>query len=166
MEPCNVLVVDDEVSILKAIERLLRKENCRVWTATGGAAALAILEAEDIRLVVSDKNMPGMNGLDFLKQVKRDHPKVLTIMLTGNADLASAVDAINEAGVFKYIQKPWDNDGFLFTIREALGYLASRHGTDGDADGAKANDIVLRDLEKEYPGISKIKRDKEGYIIG
>lgn len=166
MKNDNVLVVDDDPHILKAIQRVLRKEPCRVLTAPSAAKGMLCLAEADVQVVISDKNMPRTDGLVFLRQVKSEYPEVLTIMLTGNADLASAVEAINAAGVFKYLCKPWDDDDLRFTVREALGFLRRQRAGFSSRNDAKSNDIVRRDLEKIYPGINRVVRDKDGYIIG
>ena len=166
MENNTVLVVDDDPPILKAIQRVLRKEPCRVLTAASAEKGMALLAEEDIQIVISDKNMPRTDGLVFLKQVKSEFPQVLTIMLTGNADLNSAVEAINAAGVFKYLVKPWDDDDLRFTVREALAFIQRQQTGFTSRYDAKSNDIVRRDLEKDYPGITRVVRDKDGYIIG
>ena len=166
MKDDTVLVVDDDAPILKAIQRVLRKEQCRVLTAPSAEKGLALLAEEDIQIVISDKNMPRTDGLVFLKQVKSEFPQVLTIMLTGNADLGSAVEAINAAGVFKYLVKPWDDDDLRFTVREALAFIRRQCTGIASVYDAKSNDIVRRDLEKDFPGITHIVRDKDGYIIG
>ena len=166
MKDDTVLVVDDDAPILKAIRRVLRREECRVLTASSADKGMALLAQEDIQIVISDKNMPRTDGLVFLKQVKSEFPQVLTIMLTGNADLNSAVEAINAAGVFKYLVKPWDDDDLRFTVREALAFVRRQHAGFSSRYDAKSNDIVRRDLEKDFPGITHVVRDKDGYIIG
>lgn len=166
MKEDTVLVVDDDPHILKAIRRVLRKEQCGVLTAESAEKGMACLAREDIQIVISDKNMPRMDGLVFLKQVKSEYPQVLTIMLTGNADLGSAVEAINAAGVFKYLLKPWDDDDLRFTVNEALAFIRRQRTGFASRYDAKSNDIVRRDLEKDFPGITRVVRDKDGYIIG
>jgi DNA-binding NtrC family response regulator len=165
MENNTVLIVDDDPHILRAIHRVLRREPCRVLTAGSAARGLACLAKEDVQIVISDKNMPRTDGLVFLMQVKSEFPRVLTIMLTGNADLGSAMEAINVAGVFKYLLKPWDDDDLRFTVREALAFIHRQRTGIASVNDAKSNDIVRRDLEKEFPGITHVVRDKDGYII-
>lgn len=166
MDKDIVLVVDDDPHILKAVQRVLRKEPCRVLTAANAEKGMALLAEEDIQIVISDKNMPRTDGLVFLRQVKSEFPQVLTIMLTGNADLNSAVEAINAAGVFKYLAKPWDDQDLRFTVREALAFLRRQRTGFSSRYDVKSNDIVRRDLEKDYPGITRVVRDKDGYIVG
>ena len=82
-----------------------------------------MLKRYDVHLVISDQKMPGMIGLDFLKRVKSDYPQILTIMLTGQAEIEIAMSAINEAGVYKFILKPWDDYDLKVTVRRALEAL-------------------------------------------
>lgn len=165
MKEYTVLIVDDERLVLSSIVRALRKEDYNLLTASSGQEGLMLLKEHDIHVVVSDQNMPGMTGLDFLKKVKKEYPHILTIMLTGKADLQVAVDAINEAGVYKFILKPWDDLDFKITIRRALESLQLILERDSLLRQVKTRDSILKDLEREHPGITKIKRTKDGYII-
>jgi len=165
MKKNTVLIVDDEEMILKSIVRVLRNENYKVLTAQSGAEGLAVLKEYDVHLIISDQKMPGMNGLEFLKHVKRDYPQILTIMLTGHAEIEIAMNAINEAGVYKFILKPWDDNNLKITIRRALETLELIWERDSLVQQVKARDAVLQNLEKEHPGISKVDRDEDGYII-
>ena len=117
--PPSLLFVDDEPSILSALRRLFRPHGYRIFTAEGGAAGLAVLEQQQIDLVVSDMRMPEMDGASFLKQVRARWPKVMRILLTGYADIGSTVSAINEGEIYRYIAKPWDDNEILSIVREA-----------------------------------------------
>ena len=124
-----------------------------------------MLKDHDIHLVVSDQRMPGMNGIDFLKRIKREYPQILTIMLTGNEEIEIAMNAINEAGVYKFILKPWDDNNLKVTIRRALETLELIWERDSLLHQVKTRDTILQSLEKQYPGITKVERDENGYII-
>jgi len=165
MRKHTVLIVDDEEMILKSISRVLRNENYQTLTAQSGEEGLAVLKQYGVDLVISDQKMPGMNGLDFLKHVKSDYPQILTIMLTGQAEIEIAMSAINEAGVYKFILKPWDDYDLKVTVRRALEALELICERDSLFQQVKAQDAFLQDLEKEFPGISKVERDEDGYII-
>lgn len=165
MKKHTVLIVDDEEMILKSITRVLRNANYQILTAQSGGEGLAVLKEYAVDLVISDQKMPGMNGLDFLKRVKSDYPQILTIMLTGQAELEIAMDAINEAGVYKFILKPWNDDDLKVTVRRALEALELICERDSLLQQVKVQDAFLQDLEKEFPGISKVERDEDGYII-
>ncbi len=160
-----VLIVDDEKSVLNAINRALRKEPYTLLTAESASEGLKILEARDVNLVVSDYNMPNMNGLDFLRAIRAQHPHILTVMLTGQAELQIAVQAINEAGVYKFIQKPWNNEDLRITILRALESIDLATERDRLLQKVKSRDAILQDLEDKFPGITKVERDEEGYML-
>ena len=165
MKKHTILIVDDEEMILKSIFRVLRNDNYQILNAQSGEEGLAVLKQYDVHLVISDQKMPGMNGLDFLKRVKIDYPQILTIMLTGHAEIEIAMEAINEAGVYKFILKPWDDNNLKVTVRRALEALELICERDSLLQQVKTHNAILQDLEKQYPGISKVERDEEGYVI-
>jgi two-component system, probable response regulator PhcQ len=165
MKEHTVLIVDDEEMMLKSIYRALRDEDYQILTAQSGEKGLTILKDHDVHLVISDHKMPGMNGIDFLKYVKRDYPHTLTIMMTGNAEIEIAMNAINEAGVYKFILKPWDDNNLKVTIRRALETLELIWERDSLLEEVKTRDAILQSLEKQHPGISTVERDENGYII-
>ncbi len=120
-EPVRILFVDDEKNILRSIERLLLDEPYEVLTATSGEEGLAALEASSpIRIVVSDYRMPGMNGVQFLREVRKRWPETVRIVLSGYADTASVISSINEGHVYKFIAKPWNEDELKITIVNGL----------------------------------------------
>lgn len=160
-----VLAVDDETNVLKALQRALRKESFTLLTAESGAEGLKLLSAREVSVVVSDFQMPEMNGLTFLKEVKENYPHILTIMLTGQGDLDVAVQAINEAGVYKFVQKPWNDQDLIVTLRRAIESLDLLNERDHLLQKVKSRDAILSDLEKKFPGITKVERDNDGYMI-
>ncbi|RCV86268.1 HD domain-containing phosphohydrolase [Billgrantia montanilacus] len=123
----TLLLVDDEPNILSSLKRVLRGENYRVLTASGGEAALAILEQESVDLVVSDAMMPDMDGAELLSRVNRLSPDCIRVLLTGQSDMQATVRAINEGHIYCYIAKPWDDDKLRLTLRQAVAHqLAER----------------------------------------
>lgn len=158
-------MVDDEPYVLKAFERALRKEPYTLMTAPGGEEGLNLLDARDVSLVISDYNMPRMNGLAFLKTVKQRYPSILAIMLTGQAEIQIAVQAINEAGVYKFIQKPWDDADLKITILRALESIDLVTERDRLMQKVKSRDAILQELERKHPGITRVERDAAGYLI-
>ncbi|MPR00519.1 response regulator [Modestobacter sp. I12A-02628] len=101
----SILLVDDEEAILDGLRRQLRKRFA-VHTATGGAAALELLESQPVSVVVSDMRMPQMDGATFLARVRERHPDVVRILLTGQADTQSAIAAVNDGQVYRFLTKP------------------------------------------------------------
>src|SRR4051794_30165979 len=100
-----ILLVDDEAAILDGLRRQLRRK-FTVHTATSGTEALRLLESEPVTVVVSDMRMPEMDGATFLAQVRRRHPDIVRILLTGHADAESAIAAVNEGQISRFLTKP------------------------------------------------------------
>ena len=123
MPPAHaVLFVDDEVNILKALQRLLRNEDMDVLCASRGQEALEILERSTAQVVVTDQRMPEMTGVDLLSQVRQRHPDVVRMMLTGYTEMELAVDAINRGEIYRLITKPWNDDELRATVRQAFDH--------------------------------------------
>ena len=116
----KVLFVDDEENVLKAMCRIFRQENYALLTARSGEEALALLEKEEVQVVISDHRMPGMTGADLLRKVKSLYPHTIRIMLTGYADTQAIMGAVNDGAVFKFITKPWNDDDLRLTVSLAL----------------------------------------------
>lgn len=116
----TLLFVDDEANILSSLRRLFRPHGYRILTADGGEAALAVLETESVDLVVSDMRMPGMSGAALLATIRQRWPDVTRILLTGYADMQSMIEAINVAGISRYIAKPWEDQDILRIVEDAL----------------------------------------------
>ncbi len=102
-----VMLVDDEANVLNALRRLLRPAGYTVLVAGGGEEALGQLATREVDLLVSDMRMPGMDGAQLLAQARQRWPDTQRVLLTGYADVTSAVSAINEGGIFRYVSKPW-----------------------------------------------------------
>jgi DNA-binding NtrC family response regulator len=165
MKSHSILIVDDEKNVLNAIQRVLRKEPYTIYSADSAEKALQLIKAREVSLVVSDYNMPHTDGLEFLKEIKSLYPHILTIMLTGQAEVQVAVQAINVAGVYKFILKPWDDEDLRITIRRALESIDLVSERDRLLQKVKSRDAILNDLEEKFPGISKVNKDDDGYLI-
>ena len=159
-----ILIVDDEVNVLNALVRCLRKLPITLLTATSGEEGLKLLSARDVSLVVSDYNMPKMNGMAFLAEVNERYPHILSIMLTGQAEMEIAVKAINEAGVYKFILKPWNDDDLRITLLRSLESIELADERDRLLNKVKRRETILNQLERKYPGITKLNRDNDGYL--
>jgi len=115
----KILFVDDDPLVLQGIVRQLRK-SYPVETATSGAEALEILNRENhFGVVVSDLRMPAMDGITLLKHVRKKHPFITRVILTGNADLSAAIEAVNSGQVFRFLTKPCSTNALATTL--ALG---------------------------------------------
>lgn len=116
----KILMVDDEENILQAYTRVLRRR-FTFETALGGGDALQILQdLGPFAVVVSDMRMPGMDGVELLAKVKELYPDTVRVMLTGNADQATATEAVNRGSIFRFLTKPCDSETLAATLEAAL----------------------------------------------
>ncbi|MGE6757407.1 ATP-binding protein [Corallococcus interemptor] len=120
----RLLLVDDEENILKSIRRVLRRGEWEIETATDAEAGLRTLERFQPEVVISDFRMPGMNGVEFLNQVKLQAPRAQRIMLTGQADQQAIEEAINRSEIFRFISKPWNDSHLVLTVKSAFEQYA------------------------------------------
>lgn len=119
--PIQILIVDDEINILKSLKRLLMSEDYEILTSNSGEEALKILsENPDLALIISDQRMPGLTGVEFLEKASQIAPQATRMILTGYADVKAAIDGINRGGAYRYITKPWKDDELLHVVNEAV----------------------------------------------
>jgi putative nucleotidyltransferase with HDIG domain len=118
----TVLFVDDEVNILKALQRLLRSEPFEVLVASDPTEAFQLVERAQPQVIVSDQRMPEMTGVDFLAAVRDRHNDVVRMMLTGYTDMTIAVEAINRGEIYRLITKPWNDEELKATLRQAFDH--------------------------------------------
>ena len=120
-KPETIVIVDDEEMVVSSLSSFLSLEtNYNVKTFTSVNSALSFIEKNEIDLVMSDYLMPEMDGITFLTKVRDLYPQVPRIILTGYADKENAIKAINDVGLFQYLEKPWDNSDILIVLRNGL----------------------------------------------
>ena len=161
----TILIVDDEELFIEYIQSVLSGKNYNVITASSGQEGLEILKKQSVNMVISEYKIPLMNGLEFLEKVRIIYPDILTIMVTDQPDIKLAIKAINEAGVYKFLLKPWDDIEFKNAIKKTLESLQVIKERDGLIRRVKTHEATLKDLEKRYPGITKVERDQDGNIL-
>ncbi len=119
MAIANVLLVDDEVPFVEAMTRRLTKRDVHIVSAYSGDEALAKLEkGRNIEVVILDVKMPGMDGTETLREIKRGYPLVEVVMLTGHATVESAIEGM-KLGAYDYLMKPCDIDELISKVKEA-----------------------------------------------
>ena len=118
--PRTLLLVDDEEAILSSLRRLFRRDGYHLLTATSGAQGLALLAQQPVDVILSDQRMPGMTGIDFMREARRRHPHTVRMTLSGYTDLESIIEAVNEGAVYKFLTKPWDDDLLRSHVAQAF----------------------------------------------
>ncbi|MBJ6750837.1 HD domain-containing phosphohydrolase [Geomonas anaerohicana] len=136
----EVLFVDDNKLILQASVDLFRSQGIELLTATNAAEALELFRHHEIAVVVSDNRMPGMSGLDFLSELRQLSPDTIKVLISAYVDLATALAAINNSEVFRYLLKPWKQQEILDVVQEGL----RRYRTVQDM--RREDEAVLRSL--------------------
>ncbi|WP_029917169.1 EAL domain-containing protein [Pelobacter seleniigenes] len=116
----RVLIVDDEPSILNSLGRELSLSGCEVETALDAEQGLSILAQRPVAVVISDYQLPGLNGVDFLERVKKIYPKIVRIALSGGLNFNMITENVNRGAIFKFIAKPWDREVLQETLEEGF----------------------------------------------
>ena len=117
----NILIIDDDPDILDLLESILATEGYGVYRAADGNKALEVFRSRTVDLAITDLNMPGMGGLEVLSEIKRLDADVEVIVLTGNATLENAIQALKENGAFDYLTKPLENiEDLLISVQRAI----------------------------------------------
>jgi len=135
----NILVVDDEEILQDVLGLLLRKEGFRPLAAKSGEDAILVYEKEPIDLVLLDLMLPGMSGLEVLKQIRQRDPDQVVIVITAYSSIEGAIEAMRE-GAFHYIPKPFKNEEVLLTIRKGLEQKRLQ----------SENRVLKEELQKRY----------------
>ncbi len=162
----TVLLVDDEEIVLHALERQLRGQPYRVVTTQDPRRGLELIATEGVDVLVSDLDMPGLNGIELCAQARALHPEVVRVLLTGHACLPTALRAINEGEVFRFLAKPWRPEELLDVLREAAkrrGEPRRRPSSPEGVDVRRAQRLAA--LEREHPGITAVQRPRGVHVI-
>ena len=118
MSALNLMLVDDEERFLATTAKLLERAGHRVLTASSGQAAIELLGEQDVDVMILDMKMPGMGGLEVLREVRLRFPLVEVIMLTGHGTIESAVEGL-KSGAFDFVTKPCDIETLVSKAEEA-----------------------------------------------
>jgi two-component system response regulator HupR/HoxA len=115
----SVLVIDDEVRSVEALERIL-EDDFNVLKATSVREAEAILADETVQVVLCDQRMPGVTGVEFLKTVRERWPEAVRMIISGYTDAEDIIQGVNEAGIYQYVTKPWQPENLTLTLKNAI----------------------------------------------
>jgi len=163
--PKTILVVDDEESIRNALRRSLSREGYQLLFAAEPNDALAQLAKNPVDLVISDHLMPNMTGLEFLTLVRDRYPDCMRLILTGHADMQTAINAINKGEIYRFLTKPWDDFDLQVTLRLALEQLDLQRANRKLLTVIRQQKLTLETMEREHPGITALVRDERGAIL-
>jgi DNA-binding NtrC family response regulator len=168
MKKKRMLIIDDEENIRNALRRTFRKDNFDIKTADGAETAYELIRQHEFDVIICDHKMPKIAGADFLSSMRKNFPKALRIMLSGQADLDATIKLINDKSADRFISKPWDDDELRAIVNVALIERESRDKANRQKEAVEKTDnnqVELLRLELDYPGIADIILDGEGAII-
>ena len=119
----KIMLVDDEENIIKSLKRTFGKQsNWDIESYTDPTSALKRANTCIFDAIISDCKMPGINGIEFLSEIKKLQPDSVRVILTGLVDVKTLMDAINKAGAFRFVPKPWDDEVLIQYINDGLRY--------------------------------------------
>ncbi|MEJ2218333.1 MAG: response regulator [Gemmatimonadota bacterium] len=145
----KVMVVDDEEMVATALRSFLELETpYDVVTFTSPREALDFITHDRLHVVIADFMMPEMDGITFLKAVRARNPQTTRILLTGYADKANAIRAINEAGLYYYLEKPWDNEHLKLVVRNGVERSSLYTELDARISALEASNRQLNEIRR------------------
>ena len=165
MKNYKILFVDDEPNVTAALKRSLRREPYEILRASSAEEAMKIFAGQEIDVVVSDEQMPGVSGSAFLTVVRREYPRTIRMILTGQASLDAAIRAINEGQVYRFFTKPCNEVDLKTTIRQALQQRDLVQQSSRLVQEFQKQSAMLKELERENPGLTQLKTDDTGAIL-
>ncbi|WP_297797681.1 response regulator [uncultured Marinobacter sp.] len=168
----KIQLVDDEPNILSALKRLLRPQGWDVHTYETVESALQGLLEHDYAVIVSDYQMPTADGVTYLQFAKQRQPDAMRLVLSAYGDRNSMIKAINQAEVYRYLSKPWDEYEVVAAIKSAIDLYELKTENrrliaeiQAQRQMLWAREQELLRLESENPGITRVKRDTDGSVL-
>jgi diguanylate cyclase (GGDEF)-like protein len=158
----HIICVDDEDGILTALRQQLVtfEDRCEIDLAHSGQEALELMDdldrdAEEVAIIIADQIMPGMKGVELLETVHRSHPDTIKILLTGQAGLDAVIQAINKAGLNRFITKPWDEHDLRLTVESLLTKFHL----------IRENKLLLEHLKVKNEELTRLNQELEARVI-
>lgn len=177
----QIILVDDETGVLNALRRLLARTPCtyvgqvyslRIETFSDPLAALDYVRHHAVDLIISDYRMPEMDGVTFLKSCREIQPDSARIILSGYADLNALLGGINEAQIYRFLSKPWNDYELVSAVASALAYRNLQMENQRLADQVRlqqgiltAEEVERKRLEALEPGITQVRWGPDGSVL-
>ena len=153
-----VVCVDDDEAMLSTVVRCLKREPFDIRSTLSASEALGWIAADDIAVLVSDYEMPEMTGAQLAGHARRVRPETVRILLTGKRTLETAIDGINQGEIFRFLNKPFDNEQLRATVHAGVARNKELVEMSGDRERRGRRKALHAALEAEYPGISQVMR--------
>lgn len=168
----KIQLVDDEPNILNALKRLLRPHGWEVHAYDKVEAALGGLLEHDYAVIISDYQMPTADGVTYLQFARQRQPNAMRLVLSAHGDRTSMIKAINQAEVYRFLSKPWDDYEVVAAIKSAIDVYQLKSENQRLLDEldiqrrkVRAREQELLRLETDNPGITRVRRDIDGSVL-
>lgn len=146
----RVLIVDDEPVNRKLLEKLLQQSHQPI-TASSGQEAIEILRSEEVSLLITDQQMPGMNGTELISLARSINPAIVCMLMSGVNDTSVFIDALTKSGAVRVINKPWKAQALLQDIEASLdryeNFMESKHSIDRLRQATESMDKAIKNLK-------------------
>jgi DNA-binding NtrC family response regulator len=157
-----VLCVDDDADLLATVVRMLRPCKVQLLSTSNPIEALDWIGSKDIAVLVSDYEMPQMNGVELAVSARRVRAETVRILMTGLRSLHTAVEGINQGEIFRYVQKPFEAAALRTIVDEAVARHLELIANSADREQSLRRERIVAELDNEYPNITTVTRDRDG----
>ncbi len=153
-----IVCVDDDEAMLSTVVRCLRREQLEIRSTLSASEALGWVASDEIAVLVSDYDMPEMTGAQLAGHARRVRPETTRILLTGKRTLETAIDGINQGEIFRFLNKPFDNEQLRAAVHAGVARNKELVEMTGERQRRERRTALHAALESEYPGISLVTR--------
>lgn len=160
-----VVVADDDVEVASALARVVRMLGHQSLVAHNGLEALELLRNNKVDVLLSDIDMPEMDGVTLASHARNEQLAAVRILLTANQRLDTAIKAINSGEIHRYIAKPWKLDDLIATLKDSFMRIEDLTRMNAAGQAARRLRAACEALETEYPGLTHVERSGEAYEI-
>ena len=160
-----ILCVDDDADLLRSVVRTLRIDGYHVLSADSPVAALYMLQTQPVSVLVSDFEMPEMNGVELAVRAREVQPETVRIMLTGRRTVDTALEGINVGGVFRFLHKPFEGERLRAEVAAAVAHHRENTAVADERLTVVRRRKLMEALEADYPGITMVPRDDSGAYL-
>ncbi|MBA3817866.1 MAG: response regulator [Deltaproteobacteria bacterium] len=157
-KPPLIVCVDDDEAMLNTVVRCLKREQIELRSTLSPDEALGWIARDEVAVLVSDYDMPGMTGAELAGLARRVRPETVRILLTGKRSLETAIDGINQGEIFRFLNKPFDNVQLRAAVHAGIKRNRELLEMSGDRQRRERREALRTALEAEYPGISQVTR--------
>ena len=168
----KIQLVDDEPNILAALQRLLRPYHWELHAFTDAQEALLALTEHEYAVIISDFKMPNLDGITYLQFAKQRQPHAMRMVLSGHGDRQSMMKAINQAEIYRFLSKPWEDYEIETALKAAIDLYLLRSENlrlvkqvRNQENALERQRQELLRLEAEHPGITRVLRDADGALV-